>query len=120
MQADEDVITYDDAASDEGFSEMLRLHLQRLITYAQSADPELQRDVAEKLANEAVKPERQVQIVELDGLQVRTSPVGLLRGRTPSFAVDSPCTAFPCFLSPTRSSDASSIRSLPRSLPFFP
>jgi hypothetical protein len=53
---------------DSGFTEALRLHLQRLIMYAQGSDPALQREVAEKLANEAVKPERQVQIVELGGL----------------------------------------------------
>lgn len=33
----------------------MRTHLQRLIMYAQSADTGLQREVAEKLANEAVK-----------------------------------------------------------------
>ena len=46
----------------------LRLHLTRLIIYAEMAAPERQREVAEKLANEAVRPERQVQIVEAGGL----------------------------------------------------
>ena len=31
------------------------MHLQRLIVYAQDTDPVLQREVAERLANEAVK-----------------------------------------------------------------
>ncbi len=50
--------------------ESLRLNLSRLIVYADSADVELQRVVAEKLANEAVKSARQVQIVEYGGLQL--------------------------------------------------
>lgn len=41
--------------SDEAFTEALRVNLQRLIVYARSADTALQREVAEKLANEAVK-----------------------------------------------------------------
>lgn len=41
--------------TDEDFTQALRIHLQRLITYAQSADISLQREVAERLANEAVK-----------------------------------------------------------------
>ncbi|CCI41534.1 unnamed protein product [Albugo candida] len=56
--------------SDEGFTEALQINLQRLIAYAKSADTSLQREVAEKLANEAVKPDRQVQIVELCGLEL--------------------------------------------------
>ena len=40
---------------DEGFTEALQINLQRLIAYAKSADTSLQREVAEKLANEAVK-----------------------------------------------------------------
>lgn len=39
-------------------------------SYAQSADTALQREVAERLANEAVKEDRQKQIVELDGLKL--------------------------------------------------
>ena len=39
----------------EGFTEALRVNLQRWIVYAQSAETSLQREVAEKLANEAVK-----------------------------------------------------------------
>jgi hypothetical protein len=58
------------SGDDEGFTESLRINLQRLIVYAQSADVELQREVAERLANEAVKPDRQVQIVELEGLKL--------------------------------------------------
>jgi len=59
-----------DTSTDEAFSETLRTHLSRLIVYAEGSVPELQRDVAEKLANEAVKPERQAQIVELGGLRL--------------------------------------------------
>ncbi|KAF1782494.1 Ankyrin repeat-containing domain [Phytophthora cactorum] len=62
-----DEFTFED---NDGFTEALRVNLQRLIVYARSADTALQREVAEKLANEAVKPDRQVQIVELDGLQL--------------------------------------------------
>jgi hypothetical protein len=65
-----DVALFPDTSSDEGFTDALRLHLQRLIVYADGSLPELQREVAEKLANEAVKPERQAQIVELGGLQL--------------------------------------------------
>lgn len=39
----------------EEFSESFRINLQRLIVYAQGTDPALQREVAERLANEAVK-----------------------------------------------------------------
>ena len=35
----------------------MELHLNRLIAYAQDTDPELQRQVAEELANQAVKRE---------------------------------------------------------------
>lgn len=59
-----------DPSTEEGFTDALRLHLQRLIVYAEGTVPELQREVAEKLANEAVKPQRQAQIVELGGLQL--------------------------------------------------
>jgi hypothetical protein len=38
--------------------------------YAESAEVQLQREVAEKLANEAVKPARQVQIVQYGGLKL--------------------------------------------------
>ncbi|RHY33483.1 hypothetical protein DYB32_001600 [Aphanomyces invadans] len=50
-----DEFTYED--SDEGFTDALKINLQRLIAYAKSADANLQREVAEKLANEAVKRE---------------------------------------------------------------
>ena len=42
-------------APDEVLTEALRVNLQRLIAYACSADTALQREIAEKLANEAVK-----------------------------------------------------------------
>lgn len=66
----------------------LRVNLSRLIAYAESADGrlcyrcckhwflialssvKLQREVAEMLANEAVKPARQRQIVEYGGLRL--------------------------------------------------
>ena len=60
----------DTSSSSEAFSETFKVHLQRLIVYAEGSVPELQREVAEKLANEAVKPERQLQIVELGGLKL--------------------------------------------------
>ena len=50
-------------------TKQLRTQLRQLIHYAKGADTSLQR-VAEKLANEAVKPERQVQIVDLGGLEL--------------------------------------------------
>jgi hypothetical protein len=52
-KGNKDGFTFED--SDEGFTEALRVNLQRLIAYAKSADASLQREVAEKLANEAVK-----------------------------------------------------------------
>ncbi|RLN85301.1 hypothetical protein BBJ28_00014064 [Nothophytophthora sp. Chile5] len=58
----------DDGASPLVLS--LRVNLQRLIVYARSADTTLQREVAEKLANEAVKRASCLLIVELDGLQL--------------------------------------------------
>ena len=64
------VIEDDEVVEESAFVSSLRLHLARLIAYAESADVKLQRDVAEKLANEAVKGERQVQIVELGGLKL--------------------------------------------------
>lgn len=42
---------------DDSLSDELRSSLTRLIAYAKSADPVLQRKVAERLANEAVKRE---------------------------------------------------------------
>lgn len=48
----------------------LQINLTRLIAYCESADVALQREVAEKLANEAVKPDRQVQIVQFGGLKL--------------------------------------------------
>lgn len=52
------------------YIQQLRVNLSRMIIYAESADVSLQREVAEKLANEAVKSNRQVQIVEYGGLQL--------------------------------------------------
>ncbi|KAJ1398716.1 hypothetical protein B484DRAFT_406558 [Ochromonadaceae sp. CCMP2298] len=60
----------DDEEKDSAFLRSLQLHLSRLIAYAESADVTLQREVAEKLANEAVKPARQVQIVAYGGLKL--------------------------------------------------
>jgi len=65
-----DFVLEEDDEENSAFVSSLRLHLARLIAYAESADVKLQRDVAEKLANEAVKAERQVQIVELGGLKL--------------------------------------------------
>lgn len=70
-----DFVIEDDDEEEEGqeqsqFMESLKLNLSRLIAYADSADIKLQREVAERLANEAVKPARQVQIVEYGGLQL--------------------------------------------------
>ena len=42
-------------AADDTFTESLKLNLQRLIAYAQGTDPLIQREVAEQLANQAVK-----------------------------------------------------------------
>eukprot|EP01036_Dinobryon_divergens_P022256 gene22256-30498_t len=55
---------------DSAFLRSLQINLSRLIIYAESADTSLQREVAEKLANEAVKSARQVQIVEYGGLKL--------------------------------------------------
>ena len=54
----------------DDMTDSLRTHLTRLIAYAESADVTLQQEVAEKLANEAVKSERQRQIVEVGGLKL--------------------------------------------------
>jgi len=78
MKDDEKFVIEDDdddddvgAKGDDGeLVSALRLNLSRLIAYAESADPTLQREVAEKLANEAVKAERQQQIVEYGGLRL--------------------------------------------------
>jgi hypothetical protein len=43
--------------ADESLVATLQVHLTRLIAYAESADVTLQREVAERLANEAVKRE---------------------------------------------------------------
>ncbi len=55
---------------DSEFIRSLQVNLSRLIVYAESAEVQLQREVAEKLANEAVKPARQVQIVQYGGLKL--------------------------------------------------
>jgi len=63
-------IEEDDQEQDSEFLKSLRINLSRLIAYADSADATLQREVAEKLANEAVNPNRQIQIVEYGGLKL--------------------------------------------------
>lgn len=63
-------IEYSDDEEDDAYVQQLRVNLSRLIVYAESADHSLQREVAEKLANEAVKPARQAQIVEYGGLRL--------------------------------------------------
>lgn len=55
---------------DSEFIRSLQVNLSRLIAYCESAEINLQREVAEKLANEAVKPARQVQIVQYGGLKL--------------------------------------------------
>ena len=82
----DDVVVYE-TETDAGFTKTLKVNLQRLIMYAQSADEVLQREVAERLANEAVKPTRQVQIVQLGGLQLllpltRSSDIEVSSSRT--------------------------------------
>ena len=52
------------------FSKDLRGNLSRLIIYAESADQEEQKKVAERLANEAVNPARQSQLAGLGGLEL--------------------------------------------------
>ena len=66
-----DTVTLTEPVGGEGgenFSEALRTNLQRLFLYASSSDAGVQREVAERLANEAVLRERQEQIVKLGGL----------------------------------------------------
>jgi len=63
-------IVDDDGPEDSIFLRELQINLTRLIVYCESADVTLQREVAEKLANEAVKPDRQVQIVQFGGLKL--------------------------------------------------
>ena len=67
-----DTVTLVDEAggplSDDEFSLALRTNLPRLFTYARSLDPKTQMLVAERLANEAVVPRRQGEIVALGGL----------------------------------------------------
>lgn len=64
------VIEDDDNVETENFLNILRIQLSRLIVYAESADVTLQREVAEKLANEAVHTDRQEKIVEYGGLKL--------------------------------------------------
>lgn len=61
---------FDISFIESAFIRSLQVNLSRLIVYAESAEVSLQREVAEKLANEAVKPARQVQIVEYGGLKL--------------------------------------------------
>jgi hypothetical protein len=57
-------------ADDEAFATSLRTNMQRLILYAKSSDPSLQRDVAERIANEAVVSSRRALIIQLGGLDL--------------------------------------------------
>lgn len=59
--------TDEDVPADD---EQLTLSLQRLVIYARSSDVSLQREVAERLANLAVKREMQERIVACGGLQL--------------------------------------------------
>jgi len=63
-------VVVDAPAEGESFTDALRVNLQRLLIYAKSSDPALQREVAERLANEAVRADRQAQIVECGGLRL--------------------------------------------------
>jgi len=63
-------VVVDAPADGESFTDALRVNLQRLLIYAKSSDPLLQREVAERLANEAVRADRQAQIVECGGLKL--------------------------------------------------
>lgn len=67
-KSDFEIEEYDE--EDDSYIQSLKVNLSRLIAYAESADSRLQREVAERLANEAVKPTRQVQIVEYGGLKL--------------------------------------------------
>lgn len=62
--------TSSSTVDDESFTEALKLNLTRLVVYAEGANPALQREVAERLANEAVRADRQKQIVEHGGLKL--------------------------------------------------
>lgn len=68
--SDFEIVDDPDDCDESVFIKSLRVNLSRLIAYAESADTSLQREVAEKLANEAVMPARQVQIVEYGGLKL--------------------------------------------------
>ena len=48
----------------------LEENINRLLVYAEGADSKLQKEIAEKIANLAVKSERQRQIVNLGGLRL--------------------------------------------------
>jgi len=65
-----EIVDDDDETTDQKFLNDLKLNMTKLIAYAQSADVNLQREVAERLANEAVKADRQQQIVECNGLRL--------------------------------------------------
>ncbi len=68
--APSDVVLDDAPADDASFTADLRVSLQKLLIIARSSDAATQREVAERLANEAVRPERQAQIVECGGLRL--------------------------------------------------
>jgi len=69
-ESDFEIENDQDENQESAFIKSLRVNLSRLIVYAESADTTLQIEVAEKLANEAVKPVRQVEIVEYGGLKL--------------------------------------------------
>jgi hypothetical protein len=52
---DNDFVIEEDGDDGGDLSDTLRVDMSRLIAYAESADVSLQREVAESLANEAVK-----------------------------------------------------------------
>jgi hypothetical protein len=58
-QSERDEVQFE--TTDDGqLTAQMRVHLSRMIAYAESADVQLQRQVAERLANEAVKRESSV------------------------------------------------------------
>lgn len=72
QKSDFEIVSDDEDGGKESddFINELKMGMTKLIAYAQSADLVLQREVAERLANEAVKSDRQQQIVECGGLQL--------------------------------------------------
>jgi hypothetical protein len=70
-EVDELIFEEEDAfVSEEKKDEEIRKEFRKLILYAESAEVNLQRRVAERLANEALDSNRQRQIVRLGGLDL--------------------------------------------------